>query len=229
MSALKWCGLFFLVTSLSYAQDTLPLDKVSFQVSAKEWVSTQTALVAISINATLSNEDLIKARAEIMNNLAKIASGTWHITAFNRSQDSSGLEKLFAEAQARVAQADLTQVYQNAKKVSKPGATYTINSMEFTPSLQEIQNIKAQVRETLYQIANQEIARLNKIYPEQHYTLNRLSIIDGDQPSTPRLYKQQLNTLAVAAAPAIAVSNEIMLSAVVESASNRVQGAHVAN
>ena len=106
-----------------------PLDEVNFQLSSKAWVSTKSTLVSVNINATLSGSDLVKARAEILDKLNKIAAGDWHITQFERTQDTSGLEKLFVEAQARITDADLTNVYQNAKTVSKPGATYTINAL----------------------------------------------------------------------------------------------------
>ncbi len=130
-------------------------------------VSTQTALVTVNINATLSNSDLVKARADIMDKLAKISAGDWHLTQFDRSQDSSGLEKLYVQAQARVAQANLTTNYQNAKSVSKPGASYEIGTIEFKPSLDEVQQVRAQLRERIYQQARDELARLNKVYTGQ--------------------------------------------------------------
>ena len=78
------------------------MDKVLFQISARQWVSTQSALLTVNINATLNNADLVKARADIMNNLNTIATGEWQLTQFDRSQDSSGLEKLYVAAQARI-------------------------------------------------------------------------------------------------------------------------------
>lgn len=87
------------------------LDEVTFQVSAKQWVSTQTALLMVNVNATLDNADLVRARADIMEKLTKIAAGEWHLTQFDRSQDSSGLEKLYVQAQSRVNQASLTSIF----------------------------------------------------------------------------------------------------------------------
>ncbi|KTD49562.1 hypothetical protein Lrub_0661 [Legionella rubrilucens] len=201
------------------------LDKIDFQVSAKQWVSTQTALLTVAINATLNSADLVKARADIMDHLNRIAKGEWHITQFDRSQDNSGLDKLYVAAQVRVPQANLTNIYQNAKDVSKPGATYTISGVEFKPSLEEIQVVKSQLRQKLYQLVNEEIARLNKVYGEQHYSVNRLYITDGEAPvAQPRAYQAKEAQVMYAtsiAAPAIAVSNELTMTAVVEAASNR--------
>ncbi|WP_131781489.1 hypothetical protein [Legionella gresilensis] len=232
MNYLSKIAVLFLLPAFCFAnnyQSNLLLDKISFQVSARQWVSTQTALLTVDINATLTNADLVKARTDIMVNLNKIAAGDWHITQFNRSQDSSGLEKLFVKAQARISQSSLTNVYQNAKAVTQPGNTYSINTIDFKPSFEEIQKVKAQVRRRLYYLVKAELMRLNNTYKTQHYSVNNIYIIEGDSlplPQQPRAYqaKEMINTMALGtAAPAsdIAVSNEILMSAVVEVASNR--------
>jgi hypothetical protein len=233
----KLVGLFALTLSggLSYAITPPPkmvtLDKVMFQVAAKQWVSTKTALLTVNINATLTNTDLVKARIDIMSNLAKIAGGEWYLTQFDRSQDNSGLEKLYVAAQARILQASLTDIYKNAKAISKPGATYDIGTVEFKPSLEEIQQVKAQLRERLYEEVKMELSQLNKVYPNQNYSLNRLVFLDGEVATPqPRAYKEA-NALFIsaAAAPALTVSNELVMSAAVELASNRQEGNSVAS
>lgn len=204
----------------------LALDKISFQVSAKQWVTTESALLTININATLNNGDIVKTRADIMNNLQKIASGDWHITQFDRSQDSSGLEKLFVAAQVRLPQAALTDVYQHAKAVTKPGSAYSVNGIDFTPGLEEVQKAKAQLREKLYQLVAEELTRINKTYPEQHYAVNSMVVYDGDAvPMQPRAYqaKETMNTMTLAAAPSpLIVGNELVLNALVDAASTRM-------
>ena len=221
-----------LINSLSYATDTpqaLVLDTVVFDVAAKQWVSTQTALLTVNINATLSNADLVKARADIMERLVKIAAGEWHLLQFDRSQDSSGLEKLYVRAEARVPQISLTNIYQNAKSVSKPGASYEIGVVEFKPSLDEVQQIRIQLRERLYQQARDEIARLNKVYPGQNYSLYNLIFGEGDVMPMPQTKgyqpREMINAMALPAAAAnLAVSNELTMTATVQVASNRHQG-----
>lgn len=201
-----------------------PVDTIAFQISAKQWVSTQTALLTVTINATLNNANLVKARADIMTQLNSIAAGEWHLTQFDRSQDNSGLDKLFVEAQIRLPQKELTDIYQHAKTISKPGITYAISSIEFKPSLDEIQAIKSQLRESLYAQVNQELARINKMYTEQHYTVNRLYIIDGDVlPQARQFQQKQITAMVMSTAPAadLSVSNELIMSAMVEAGSTR--------
>lgn len=215
------------LSSVAWTQNDpsqMMLDKVLFQLSAKQWVTTQTALLTININVTLSNADLVRARADILTSLNKVAKGEWHLITFDRSQDSSGLEKLYVQAEARVDQSALTDVYQNAKSVSIPGAKYEVNGVEFKPSLEETQAVRAKVREVLYQKINEELARMNKAYSGQNYSVNNLVFFEGDTvPQQPRAYQaKEMNLTAMAAAPApLTVSNELVLTAVVEAASNR--------
>lgn len=222
------------VTPFAFAENALPppppqlvLDKIDFQLSAKQWVTTKTALLGVNINVTLNNADLVKARSDIMERLNKIAKGDWHLVQFDRSQDSSGLEKLFVQAQARVGQEVLTDIYQNAKTVSLPGAQYEISSVDFKPSFEETQIALTQIRQRLYQQVNNELARINKAYPTQNYSVSNLVFVDGNNPPQPRPYQaKEMNTmLAVAApaAPALTVSNELILTAIVEVAANRKQ------
>ncbi len=226
--------MLMVVTPFTFAADVvippqLILDKVFFQVSAKQWVTTQSALLGVNISVTLANADLVKARSDIMERLNKIAKGDWHLLAFDRSQDSSGLEKLDVQAQARVDQTALTAIYQNAKSVSMPGAKYEVASVEFKPSLEETQVVLAKVRDQLYQQVNDEIARMNKAYPTQNYSVSNLVFVSGDNPpvQTPRAYQaKEMNgivMMAGAVAPALTVSNELTLTAMVEAASNRKQ------
>jgi len=205
-------------------QPELILDTVVFQVAAKQWVGTQTALLTVSINATLTNADLIKARKDIIDKLVKIAPGEWHLTQFDRSQDNSGLEKLYVQAEARIPQSNLTSVYQNAKSVSLPGATYNIASMEFKPSLEEIQQVRSQLRERLYQQARDELQHLNKVYAGQNYSLNNLVFDEGmNVTASPKI--ATMNAIAMPESVAnVTISNELMMTATVKLASNRNTG-----
>jgi hypothetical protein len=219
----------FILSPYLYAENKPPrqiLDKIQWQISAKQWVTTQTALLSININVTLNSADLVKARSDIMDKLNKIAKGDWHLLEFNRSQDSSGLEKLNVLAQARVDQSSLTNIYQNAKSVSAPGSKYDVNAVEFKPSLEEMQQVKAKVREQLYQQVNDELDRMNKIYPTQKYSVNSLLIVEGDILSQSRQNQaKEMNAMVMAAAAPspLTVSNELVLTALVEAASNRKQ------
>jgi len=111
--------------------------------------------------------------------------------------------------------------------VSTPGTKYEVSGVDFKPSLEETQEVKAKVRERLYNQINEEIARMNKAYPTQNYTVSNLIFVEGGDgvAAQPRAYQaKEMNVLAVSAPPVgapLTVSNELILTALVEAASNR--------
>lgn len=218
MGALCW--------QLSYAADMpvpLTLDKINFQLSSKAWVSTQTALLSVSVNASLDSSDVVKARSDMLDKLSKIAPGDWHIVQFDRFQDNSGLEKLSVRAQVRVKQSQLAHLYEKAKEVSKPGETYQIVSIEFKPDLAEIQNAKTELRQVLNKQIQQELAQLNKTYSEQHFTISTVTYqedLNGAQEQ-PMLMATGVSARMARPAPVVGVSNELVMTAMVEAGSVR--------
>lgn len=189
------------------------INKVIYRVSGEQWVTTDTVNVLVGINATLDKAGLSKARHEIMGNLQKIANGTWHITRFDRSQDSSGLERLSVQAEARLAQDGLSNLRDNAKKVTHPGTKYRISQIDFTPSFQEVEKQRQTLRQQLYQQVKAEIARLNGVFPQQHYSLKRLNFVPGAMPMPRAAESRRMKMSLMATAPAIQVSNKIRMTA----------------
>ncbi len=218
-----------LVSTAVLAQDFIkqPLDKVSMTMSSERWVKTNTAKVQVTINATLTNVSLAQMRKQILDNLSKIAKSEWHITQFNRSQDTSGLEKLFVNAEARVNQSLLSNVNVQAIKSSKPGMKYKINDIDFSPSDFDVQKVKKLVRQDLYKKITSEITQLNTSYKQQNYSLYQVMFVS---PGTNYPQRQQLQSyakknIAFAAvesyAGGISVSNKVKMTALVSIASNR--------
>ena len=214
-TCLIFASLFFV--SAFAADKPPPLDRILFQVTAEQWVETKSAVVNVSIDATLGKEDLTKARSTILNKLNKISDkGDWHITRFNRSQDSSGLERLSVSAEARLPGSTLATLRAQAKSVSKPGETYSITNINFTPSLAEYETIRASVRKNLYKKINDELARVNQTYPTQKFKVHGVNLIKGVPPlaRTDRNRPMALLSVAAVAAP-ITVSNKVTMTATV--------------
>ena len=199
-----------------------PLNEVTFHLTAEKWVQTTTAKITISINATLNNKTLSQMREQIMANLNKITKGQWHITDFERSQDSSGLEKLYVEAEARVNESSLTNVNTEAQALSVPGVKYKVKNIDFTPSMKDIEEAKKDLRKTIYQDASTEISTLNTTYPEQKYVLHAIhfgefSSNGGGMRAMPMVMMAGASQTQNGESPA--VSNLITLTADVDIAS----------
>lgn len=206
----------------------MPLDRIVFQVADEAWVSTKSAEVIASVNATLDKAGLAKVRQQMLDNLQHIAKAQWHITSFNRSQDSSGLERISVMAQARVPEQQLGHVRQQANKVSRPGATYRVIDIQFTPTLEEVQQTRSTLREDLYRKVNAEVERLNKVFPEQNYSVHNINftgmVFGRSREGGNQAYRMKAMAMQAQAAPALSVSNKVTEQARVVIAANRDQG-----
>jgi len=198
------------------------LNTVTLELNAEQWVTTQTALVTIGVNASVTGGGLEKIQSNVLSKLNQISNkGEWHIISFNRSLGQSGLEQVQISAQARLPSSDLGGLRDRAKAITKPGETYTLDNVEFTPSENELRDANKNLRNTIYQQARNEIDVLNKANPDQHYYIHNIDFVGRvtPQPPQPMMYKVGgMNTLASNAAN-ISVGNKLSVSATVVLAS----------
>lgn len=214
---------FFMCTPLMALADNArpPLDEITFVLTQQAWAKTDTANVTVAINAALDKTSLTTMRGTIMNNLNKIAPADWHLVQFQRSQDSSGLEKLSVEAEARVKETALNTINAQALSVSKPGSNYKIQSVDFTPTIADVEKIKQTLRDALYQQINTEIALLNKTYSTQKYMLHGVRFTDYAPPHTQMLMQVAAPRAMAEVATTNTVSQMVTLTAEVDIASER--------
>lgn len=193
------------------------LSRVIYRVKEEQWAVTNSAQVTVNINANLSTAGLSKARQEIMTKLNKIAAGSWHITAFKRTKDSSGLERVSVSAQTRVPENALANLRTKAASASRPGESYTIKDIDFSPTLAQFQAVKAQLRHKIYQDINAEIKRLNRIYPNQGYSVKSINFLPSAKynPWRRQIRSMAMNAYVRTKTPNLAVSDKVQLSALV--------------
>lgn len=213
------CLLLLSCTAMATTDLSTLLNKVILQLHTEQWVTTQTALVNVSVNAAVADQGIEKIQNNVLGKLAQLASkGEWHIIALNREQDKSGLESIQIIAQARLAQTDLNGLRDKAKALSKPGETFVIDEVQFTPSEAEIRAANVAMRAQLYQQAKAEIDELNKIYPDQKYYLYQINFNNVSMAPVPMMQASmsmaKMNREVSDASP-IAVGNKVELYATV--------------
>jgi hypothetical protein len=219
-----WLFIISLFLALPAFADIDPaplLNKVSLQLQADQWVTTNTALVYVGVNAAINDQGMGAIQNDVMNKLKQLSDkGDWHMIAFNRSLDQSGLERVQITAQARLPQNELSGLRDKAKKISKPGETYTIDNVAFTPAEDELQKANADLRNNLYLQAKAEIDSLNKIYPEQKYYLYSIDFGASPIAPAPMVAGNQIMMAKMAGASApVQVGNKVSMQATVVIAS----------
>jgi len=184
------------------AEGFKPDDRVEFDVSAEDWVTTKSAHVTASVEAAVSANAAATMRAEMMKAIGELAKGDWRLTSFNRNQDQTGLEHWSAIFEARLPESDLGPLNDNAKKLSKPGMQLSVIGIDFTPTLEEMETARGALRQQIYKIANDQLNSLNATLPGRGYRIALINFTTSEDEATPmpRLLKGR------AAAPGIAMA-----------------------
>lgn len=222
---MKKFGMFvmaFMVSLPVWAEVNLEplLNKVTLQLNTEQWLTTKTALVNVSVNASVTDQGIEKVQAEVINKLNQLSNkGEWHLLSFNRSQDQSGLESIQILAQARLAQTELSGMRDKAKSISIPGEKFTIDSVQFTPSEDEVRQANVVLRNNIYQQAKAEIDALNKQYPEQKYYLHNIDFVSQSPveavPMAANVMNMQKISTDRSIAPPLSIGNKLQLQAMV--------------
>lgn len=199
---------------------------VTLELRAEQWVTTKTALVTVSVDATLDKSNAIVVREEIMKRLSEEVAkdASWNITTFSSSQNESGLEQLHVEATARLDENLLANLRERVKNITKPGLTFKVNNIDFSPSLEELEKTKAELRANLYKEALAEAGHLNAIYPDKKYYVHSITINFAEiQPFLPKrefvgggVMAMVPSPLPERNAPMLTVSTKAEMSALVE-------------
>lgn len=177
------------------------LNQVALELSAEQWATTKAAKVIVNVNSTLSADKLANVYVNIDQKLQKLINNTpWHITAIDRSQDKSGLEQLSVTAEARLSEMQLANLRQQLQSISKPGETYTIAGIDYTPTLGEKEMAMIALRAEIYRQIKNEIAQLTNMYPNQKYFVHSITFVENTEPPAP-------SPIMLAAAPMMKVAN----------------------
>jgi len=137
---------------------------ITYQLSAEQWVNTNTAKVDVMVNASLDQTGMQDLQKKIEHSLASIAKVDWRIVQFNRSESQSGLESVNVLAEARIPAVQITDIRQKAEDLSKPGIKYQIADISYAPTLAEMQKAETNLRNQIYQQVSDEINSLDKTY-----------------------------------------------------------------
>jgi hypothetical protein len=150
-------------------------DTVSLSLVTEDWVQTQTARTELSVDASLPGSDAGKVRGDILASVKSLAQNAdWRFTVFDRNQDASGLEHWHAVVEARLPETQLGGLSDRAKQSSKPGLQIKVQTVDFTPTLAEVEATRAKLRSDMYKKVNEALAQLNQSEPDRKYRIMRI-------------------------------------------------------
>lgn len=177
-------ALFLSLPVRAIAEEPKPDDRVIFDLSAEDWVSTKTARVTISVEAAVTSNTAGTMRATMTKAVNDVVKAEWRLVSFNRDQDNAGMERWSAEFEARVPETDLSGLHENAKKLSKAGMQLSISNIDFSPTLDEMQTAYNQLRTKIYKMANEQLSVLNTALPGRTYRIALINFTSFNDIST---------------------------------------------
>jgi len=177
--------LIAIVAVPSFAEER-PADAVVMTLASEGWVETKTARVIAVADIAIAAENRATVRERMTGALKKLApDAEWRISRFDRSQDSAGLERWRAAAEARLPEAALGGLDERARGLSQPGMQVRIQTVQFVPTLAEREAALASLRAAIYEQAKSEAARLAERWPERAYRVARVDFVE-DGPGLTR-------------------------------------------
>ncbi len=167
-------ALFLLVLAVmpARAEPAAPReDNIAFDLTAEGWAVSKTALAIVNVEAAVGDKGAGALRADLTKAVNDMAPGEWRLTALNRSQDQAAVEHWSATFEARLPENQLNGLSEAAKKQSKPGMQLTLADLVFTPTLDEIEAERNQLRRQIYKDATEQLTSLNSAFPGRAYRI----------------------------------------------------------
>ena len=192
-------SLFILIPS-AFAQDQIkPDDVISYDLSAESWVVTKTAHVVLEVEAAVSASTAGSARADMTKAINEAAKADWRLTGFNRMLDQTGMERWSLSFEARLPETALGGLRDAVKKASKAGMQITVSGMDFTPSHDEMEAARADLRAQIFKQAAEQLASLNTTLPGRNYRISQIAF-ETDFPAPIQMFRGKRIEAAVATA-----------------------------
>ena len=161
---------------IGLAEQGNTLNIVTYQQQAEEWVTAHSAKIQLSVHVTTQEKNFAAVQKRTLNKLEQLSGNNpWHIYNFTKTQDQSGLETLNWELGIRLPLPLATKLKEKIAKLSQPGEQYTVNDLDFQPSLEEKQAIVSGLRQKIYTQITTELKNLNKSFAPNRYFLHKVT------------------------------------------------------
>lgn len=189
-------AVFLMMTSAVSAAEVLyqapPQDKIVFSLQKEGWVTTKSAKVVVNFDIVQQQETPAELKGQVMASLKDLASDTqWQITSSVERKDSSGLNRWFVSAEARVDEKFVSGLSDRAEKTGRKGFKVRIGRVDFSPSLDEKEQGLGQLRALVYKSALEEVSRLNAVISGRAYSVFKVEFggIEGRPSPMPHLMR----------------------------------------
>lgn len=217
LKALMLGALVLIGASGAQAQVQPRHDEIVLELSAEEWVETETARVVIAVDLAISAGQFGQARSEVEGDLRAISpKGVWRLTQFNKLRDEAGYERWRMLAEARLPGKVLSSLGATVKNVSRSGRAFHLQAIDYTPTLAEREAARASLRARLYAEAGREVAAINKAFPGRDFRIGHIDFTGQVMMGRPMMDNARTTRVMASQAmadPATAVAEKLIVEA----------------
>ncbi|QQR69343.1 MAG: hypothetical protein IPI58_01275 [Alphaproteobacteria bacterium] len=146
-------------------------DQITLPISVEGWVVSKTARVMVNVSMAVEGGKAGSARDAMSKAVQGLAQGEWRPVGFSRSQDNTGLERWDVQYETRLQESVLGGIHDRAKSASKAGMQISVGGIDFSPTLEEMEATKLELRRKLYARAQQELEAANASLPGRSYRI----------------------------------------------------------
>ena len=191
-----------LLTLPAWAQVPPPvMDQVVLDLTAEDWVGTETARVTVSADAAATGSDAGTQRADLLKAIGRLApDAEWRIVSFDRSTDQAGLERWRAVAEARLAENALGRSGRQgaAGQPSRPATPHRLDRIH--PHARRDGAVRARLRAEIYGKAAAELKALEQNFPGRKFRMGNIDFADQPPMAYVRKTREDMQPMAMAAA-----------------------------
>ena len=141
-----------------------PTATISFQVNNKISVKSSTALVMITVNATLMSKDTTNIQTNLLKRLnSSFPKVSWKTIDYQQRPAKSGAMNIFYRLQARLIQGQINNLAEIIRHHNLPNQNIQWQIINFKPSTVKLNQAKNQLMISIYN----DIQKLAKKFNEQ--------------------------------------------------------------
>lgn len=197
---------------------------INYQLASQTWVKATSAKVTVSVNASLNAKQLATFQDSVMEKLNGLSQSdkkkNWRITSFTQNRSQSGLENVVLTADKRLPAKELASISNKVSALSHSGVNYKVSNIDFSPSFEQVQKSKQQLRQKMLQTVLKQLDQTNGLFKGEAYHLKSMNFNSqyyGGPVHPVPMASFAVNSVArKAPTPSLNVSQKIKMTANVE-------------
>lgn len=165
------------IPAISFAKDhdCSKLDTLNYTITSEKTIKANDAAVIVELNATIVPDDLSKVQQQTKEALNKITNTKdWDTYSYTQNKTPNDLINVDILFKNRLTSDQINNLTTKLPSLSSNGKKYQISSIDYKPTLEQIENTKNDLRLEMLAEAKEQTKNLNQKFDEK-YTIHNIT------------------------------------------------------